>query len=169
MNTEDLDLGALAELLVQLAQSGQWLALAVGLLVLLVMLLRVGLARGLATWFPQLAWFGTDRGGAVLAGLTGVAVVVGSGLLSGAKLTAGLFVSGLVAGAAAVGAYVMPKRVASPPDEARASEMADLASRLGRAERVADYYRGEVRRAADSSPPVVRALAKKLLSGEPEK
>lgn len=162
----DLDIPALLDLMLKLAGSGQYLALAVVALVAVVAVLRLGIARGLASWFPVLGGFGTDKGGATPAGLTGLAVVVGGGMVAGAPLSVGLVVSGLVAAIVAVGGYVWPKKLVGPD---KGAALAAAEGAVKREAAVASYYKAELVRAEASprTPEETRALARRLLQGAP--
>ena len=77
------------------------------LLMLLIYLLRQAVAA-----IPKVgAWFKTDRGGAVLALVAGVAATLSSALWSANKVTFNLIVSGFVLGLAAGGGWSMMRRI----------------------------------------------------------
>lgn len=123
----DLDLSALGHLALKLAQNGQWAALAVLCFVLLVFVVRLVLAKGLAQWLPwepvrrALAWLGTDRGGAVLTVATGAATVLCGALVAGAAVTPGLLLTALVTACAGAGGWALLKKTVAPSDKKAAA------------------------------------------------
>ena len=99
------DPGAYISAVTALAKAGKWLALAGALLVGLVFLLRNFVLGGVS-------WFQTNRGGALLAICTAFLVGFGSALGGGLPF-GGAASAGLALMLATVGAYVIPRKVAT--------------------------------------------------------
>lgn len=93
------------------ARAGKWLAAIAGALILLVFALRF-LAKQL-----KLAFFATDRGGAVLVGLTALATVLGATAAApGAKWDMATIGAVVAATWSAAGGYTWLKSIFSPRD-----------------------------------------------------
>ena len=105
-----IDLGGWTAAVLDAIRGGRWLVTFGLLLVGLVALARWGLAR-------MVPWFGTDRGGTVLAAVTAAIAVVGSGLGAGAPFGLDLFAAALAAAAGAIGIFTAAKRLIAPKDQ----------------------------------------------------
>lgn len=127
------DLGSLSQFLFAQIQGGNWRYAAAALLVLSVYCLkrwlptiesaaaRVALTPGMPAWevkvLSSVAWFNTDRGGAALSLLLGVAGAVGHSLLAG-KFSWNVLVDGVGMGVTAAGGWTVFNRMARPKDGA---------------------------------------------------
>lgn len=92
------------------ARAGKWLVAIGGALILLTALLRWVAARA------GLKWFATDRGGAVLVGLTSLFSALGTTLIApGAHLDFTTFAAALAVTWSAAGGYSWLKKIFSLP------------------------------------------------------
>lgn len=91
--------------------SGNWRLAAAGVLVVVIWAVR---AFG-SKYFPKLA---TDRGGAALAVLGGLAGALSNAILGGVPITLNIMLDGLGMGVTAAGGWNVTRRLLWPPDKA---------------------------------------------------
>lgn len=108
------DIGGYARAVIDAIRGGRWMVTFGLLLVGLVAAARWGLGR-------IVPWFRTDRGGTVLAAVTTVLAVVGSGLAAGLPLGLDLLAAALAAAAGAIGIFTAAKRLVAPSDQRQAA------------------------------------------------
>lgn len=134
----EADLLALARLVIDAARGRNWALLGALVLSLLIALIRRFASR-LAVSFAgkavgrAAAWLTTDRGGALLALLAGVAAAFAAAFGSGGAVSAQTVVDGLVAGITAAGGYAVLRKLVFPSGADRAQQVRATSAAVGEA------------------------------------
>lgn len=89
--------------------SKQWLFALIPIINLLVWLIR--------KLAPAIPWLGTDRGGAIVAILTGVALPIVTAIITGQALNVGLVVTIISVMTSSIGVFVAGKKIIAPSDK----------------------------------------------------
>ena len=116
------DPAGVAGLLVRALRQQSWSLAMAATFVLLVLLLRWSSGRlaamlpGRLGWF--FGWWTTDRGGAVLALLSGAGGALWVALAAGQRVSLELMIGGIGAGITAAGGWTVGKRLLRPRDQA---------------------------------------------------
>lgn len=138
-----MTLEALAPLVLQAVQSGNWSLLAALALVALVWLAR----KYGGKYLPVLT---TSRGGAALALLGGIGGAVATALAAGAPVSAALLVKGVTVGLTAAGGWTVIKTLAFGDAAKEAIQTAEAAGQVAAVE------------AASGAPTVESIIGRKL-------
>lgn len=108
MPAPDTDFSGYLATIVDSMVSSNWKALAVALVIGVVWVLRK------SRFIP---WFSTDRGGAVLALISGIVTVLGGNIATGLETSFSSVFDGIWMGVAAAGGYSVVKKIISPKPE----------------------------------------------------
>ncbi len=153
---DETDFLALASLVIDAARGRNWALLDALVLSLLIALVRKFASR-LAVSFAgravgkAAAWLTTDRGGALLALLAGVAAALAAAFGSGGAVSVQTVIDGVVAGITAAGGYAVLRKLLFSSGKDRAQQVQAVAGAVGAAanqspEAAADQINGALGR-----------------------
>jgi hypothetical protein len=115
------DMSGVTGTITKAIDTSNWRVVATAALLFLIWVLR---AIGAKFW----KFIGTDRGGALLALISGVLVALINGWASGKTFSITWVIQGIEMGVSAAGGWVVAKRLISPTDKKEEKAAADLAA-----------------------------------------
>ena len=132
----DPDLLTVARLVLEAARGRNWALVGALVLSLLIALVRRFAGRIAVSFAGKLAgraaaWLTTDRGGALLALLAGVAAALAAAFGSGGGVSVQTVLDGLVAGVTAAGGYAVIRKLLFPSGADRAQQVVAVSTAVG--------------------------------------
>lgn len=134
----DPDLLTIARLVLEAARGRNWALVGALVLSLLIALVRRFAGRIAVSFAGRVvgraaAWLTTDRGGALLALLAGVAAALAAAFGAGGGVSVQTVLDGLVAGVTAAGGYAVLRKLLFPSGADRAQQVVAVATAVGEA------------------------------------